>query len=333
VSSRPGLRFLLLLGLFVVAACGCAEPPPAPLRVGVNPWVGYDPLVLAREQGQLDPARVTVVELGSSAHSLRSLRNRALEAAALTLDEVLRLADQGFRLRVVAVLDFSHGADAVLGRAPLEHPADLAGKTIGVEDSAVGAFLLGRALQSAGLQRDSVSVRRLEAADHEPAWRAGEIDALVTYEPMRSQLLRRGARVLFDSRQIPGEIVDVLVVREDVLAERPDDLTALLIAWEFGRTRLDRRDPEALQMLAKGTDLDPAGYRQTLDGLTLLSLSESHAWLQGQDPLLAEKSRAIARELLNMGLIENPVRLAPLIAAEPGARALAVLSGSTGAQP
>lgn len=323
----------ILLGLLVLVSCGCSRPPPAPLRVGVNPWVGYDALVLAREQGQLDAARVTIVELGSSAHSQRSLRNQVLEAAALTLDETLRLADQGFPVSIIAVLDLSHGADAVLGRASIERPADLAGKTIGVEDSAVGAFLLGRALQTANLDQHSVTIRRLEASDHEPAWRTGKIDALVTYEPVRSHLLRQGARIVFDSRQLPGEIIDVLVVRNDVLADRPEDVTALLVAWELGRYRLDRRDPAALEMLAKGTELDPAAYRQTLDGLTLLPLVESHAWLSGQPPLLAEKSEGIATELLNMGLIQNPVTVEPLIAAEPGARALAELARLRGGEP
>jgi ABC-type nitrate/sulfonate/bicarbonate transport system substrate-binding protein len=35
---------------------------------------------------------------------------------------------------------------------------------------------------------------------------AGVVDALVTFEPHRARLLAGGARLLFDSSQIPGEI-------------------------------------------------------------------------------------------------------------------------------
>ncbi len=323
--ARRG-SFSVVLFAFLLTMLGCAEPPVAPLRVGINPWVGYDPLVLAREQNLLDPQRVRVVELGSSAQSLRSLRNHVLEAAALTLDEALRLADQGFPLQIIAVLDVSHGADAVVGRASINHPADLAGKTIGVEDSAVGALMLGRVLQAGGLERQSVKVRRIELADHEPAWRQGKIDALVTFEPVRSQLLAQGAKVIFDSHLMPGEIIDVLVVRRDVLAARADDIVALLSAWEQGRRRLDERDSAAIEMLARGTELDPGTYRQTLDGLTLLPLEQSHAWMVGTPPPLKAKSSGLVQVLAELGLIQRPVLIEDLIAANPAADALTRLA-------
>jgi NitT/TauT family transport system substrate-binding protein len=45
---------------------------------------------------------------------------------------------------------------------------------------------------------------------------AGEIDAAVTFEPMRSRLKAAGARVVFSSASLPNEILDVLVIRQEV---------------------------------------------------------------------------------------------------------------------
>ena len=74
--------------LLTLAACG--EPVVPPITVGMNPWVGYDPLVLARDRGLADAKQLRVVELASASETLRHLRNGLLDAATLTLDETLR---------------------------------------------------------------------------------------------------------------------------------------------------------------------------------------------------------------------------------------------------
>jgi len=47
------------------------------------------------------------------------------------------------------------------------------------------------------------------------AFKKRQVDAIVTFEPVKSELLSSGANILFDSHQIPGRIVDVLVVRKN----------------------------------------------------------------------------------------------------------------------
>ena len=106
----------------------CQPVPAAPLALGLNAWVGYDPLVLARERGLIDTRAVKVIELSSSSETLRHFRNRLLDAAALTLDEALRLADEGFDPRVVAVLSASAGADVVLAVPEVRDLAGLRGR-------------------------------------------------------------------------------------------------------------------------------------------------------------------------------------------------------------
>ena len=82
----------------LVALTGCAEVPQAPLAVGMNAWIGFDPLVLAHDQGLVDPGHVKVVELASGTEVQRALNNGLLDAAAITLDETLRLpAEEGGR--------------------------------------------------------------------------------------------------------------------------------------------------------------------------------------------------------------------------------------------
>ncbi len=283
----------------LLSACGA--PPEPPTRLVVNPWVGYDPFVLAREHGLLDARQVKVVELMSNSESLRALRNGLTEAAALTLDEALRLADEGVPLRIVALLSDSHGADAVLARAQIQTPAQLKGKRIALEESALGALVLDRLLAAGGLAPTDVATVHAEAAAHPAILASGKVDAVITFEPMKSQLLQQGFQVIFDSRQMPGEIVDVLVARPDLPAPRREALRA---AWEAGRLAM-LADPEAAAtLLAPGVDLTPAQYLATLGGLRFLTPADNAVRLDAA--VLERDASALARHLQARGLLRRP---------------------------
>jgi len=263
------MAFCLLL-----SACA-GEPPPPPLRVGVNPWLGYDPLVLARERRLFDPAGLRVVELESNGESARQLRNGLLEAAALTLADAIELAGSGVDIKVVAVLSLSKGADAVVARPGIDTVAALRGARIGMENNALAHVMLQRLLEAGGLHRNDLVTLKMPVVEHEASLSRGRVDALITFEPVVSRLVAAGFRVLLDSARMPGEVVDVLVIRRDALDTRPAQAAALLQAFERGRLALEAQPQEAARTLAAGTDLDPVAYLAALDGVRLLALEDS----------------------------------------------------------
>ena len=288
-----------------------------PLTVGMNPWVGYDPLVLARDRGLTDPRQLRVVELPSASETLRHMRNGLLDAATLTLDETLRLAETGSDVRIVAVLDASTGGDVVMAAPRIATPAQLQGEFIAVEDSAVGALLLQRMLQKAGLSRADVKVTNLEVAQHLSALQSGEVAAAVSYEPLASAMETAGFRRIFDSRQTPDEILDVLVVRADVLQQRPQAVDALLNAWYAGLHVFQLDTPGAAQSLALGTDLSPSAYEVVLGGLAFYSRDDSAQELTGNPPALVAKGQVVADTLAAIGLIRTTPRWENLIDGQP----------------
>lgn len=264
----------MLLAL-CLALAACSDPPQLPLRVGLNPWLGYDPLVLARERSLTDPAKLRVVELESSSESARQLRNGLLEAAGLTLAEAIELASSGVDIKVVAILSLSKGADAVVAQPGFANAASLKGARIGMENSALADVMLQRLLVAGGLQRDALALSRLPVVEHEAALTRGRVDAVITFEPVLSTLVAAGYRVLLDSASMPGEVVDVLVVRSDALSARPAQVHALLRAFEDGRRALLAQPEEAARTLAAGTDLDTASYLRALENVRLLTLEDS----------------------------------------------------------
>lgn len=198
---RVGRRGALVL----LGGCltGCIDTPLPPARLGINAWVGYDPLVLARDRRLFDGGALQVVELATGAETQRHLRNNLLDAGALTFDEVLRMRDNGLDLRIVALLDTSRGGDVVMAAPRIRQLGDLLGQAIAVEDSSVGTLMLHRLLEAAGLAPGDVRQVNIEATLHLQALKAGQVAAAVSYQPLAGPMAAAGFRPVFDSREIP----------------------------------------------------------------------------------------------------------------------------------
>lgn len=298
---RPTRRQALAFSAGCAAlAAGCRAPEP-PVRVGSIVFPGYELMFLARELGLLPPEQLRLVEMNNNTDNLRALALGRLEAAALTLDEVLEGRARGLDLRVVLVLDVSAGADVVMAAPHVRTLQDLKGRRIGFEEGASGAVMLGALLASAGLGVDEVVKQRIPLASTVQAFYSYDLDAVVTIEPWATQLQSGDAHRLFDSRQTPGLIVDVLAVRGDAL-ERSLDALRVLVAAHFKALELFRADPSAhAAALAPRLRLPPADVPEAFKGLELPDAATNRRWLAPQG-LLRQSAERLDQILLKEGL-------------------------------
>lgn len=310
----PDLRRHLLrnLGILPLLPFIPACQPSEPLTIASHVWPGYELMFLARSEGWLPDGTVRLFETTSATRSMLALREGRAHGAALTLDEVLMMRAEGIPLTVVLVFDASAGADVVISRTALRELRDLRGKSIGAETTALGALMLTRLLEKAGLQRSDVDIVSITSDDHLQAWRSGKLDALITYEPTASRLLGEGAHRLLDSRQFPESIFDVLAVRPDV-AQRQSTALRSLIAGHFKGLRQLRQNPQDTAYRLAGR-LNLAGDQalQAFRGLHLPGLPQNRALLAGNGRLHqvgAELSGIMHRS----GLLNRPDTLEGLI--------------------
>ncbi len=215
-----------------------------------------------------------LVELNSASEVIEQIRMGQLDGGMLTLDEVLSLEAGGVAMKVVTLLDFSHGADALLGRPGIELDG-LKGRRIGVENTAVGAIMLDAALEAAGLGPDDVEIVPVEINEHLSAWLHGQVDALVTFEPVRSRLLAQGAHVLFDSRQIPDRIIDVLAIRGEVIERQAPHIRELLTAYGRALEALRKEPRPSCEAMAPRLHIDAETLCRSYAGLEIPGL-ENH---------------------------------------------------------
>lgn len=287
------------------------------LLLGTNVWPGYEPLYLARSLGYFDESSVRLVECSSASQVLMAFRNRTIDAAALTLDEVLLLKERGHDVRVILVTDISHGGDVILAKSEVKQLSDLHGGSVGVEHTALGAYVLARALQTAGMSVEDVNIVPLEVDEQEPAFVAGEVDAVVTFDPVRSRLLAAGAIQLFDSTQMEGEIVDVLAIRANALANNTKKVDLLLRGWFRGVAYLHDNPDEAITHMVGRLKLPPPDVLSCFDGMILPDWEQNVSLLNGTRPPLAEVAERLATTMRQEKLLQGNIDVSGLFSAGP----------------
>lgn len=316
---RQLARLLVLLACVaaVLTLAGCMREPERALRIGTNVWIGSEPLYLARELGHLDPAAVQLVEYPSASEVLRAFRNGAIDGMVISLDELFGLAADGFLPQVVLVADVSHGADVVVGRPGMRSMHDLKGKSVAVESSALGAFVLSRALALNGMQASDVNVVHLESNEQPGAFAKGQVDGAVTFDPYRTQFLKAGARTLFDSTQMPGEIVDLIAIRDTTLTSQPDKVAALLTGWFAAIDYFHGNPKDAARRMGIRQQTSGEQFLETLKGLHIPSREENLRMLGGPTPELAVTGHRLAALMVEAKLLRTAPAIEGLLAPKP----------------
>lgn len=300
------LRILVLFCVLFVS--GCSQNGEPTLRIGTNVWPGYEPLYLARQLGYLDSSRIRLIEYTSTSQVLKAYRNGLIDGAAVTLDEAISLQAAGEDVRVVLVMDVSDGADALVAHQDIQRLEDIEGKRIGVEHSALGAYLISRIIAKAQLDESQLQIVPLEVNRHQRAFVNGQVDGVVTFEPVRSRLLAAGGQVLFDSSQIPGEIVDVLIVRADRLPQLGGQVDYLQDVWFDVIAQITESPQRHLAKLNRRLRLEEKDARAAFSAIRFPDRTDNQRMLSvdGKNNLL-QLSREMTKLMHEQRLIETQV--------------------------
>ena len=288
---------------------GCA-PKPRPVTIATHTWPGYEPISLARSMGWLDANLVTLIETESGIDSIKLLEEGKVDGIGLTLDEALRIRENGIPLAVLLICDISAGADMLLVRPEIKQLADLKGRRIAVEKIALGELMLYQILLAAGLKREDVIPVSLTVEEQAGAWQRGEIDAAITFEPGANQIKKLGGKVLFDSSRIPELILDVIAVRTESLdAAHTDALHHLLAAHLKALKHIHVSPDDASYRMAAHFKLPPEEVLSTFKGLVLPDLDNNLRLIGGATPVALSNVHIIADTMLKAGLLHQKADL------------------------
>ncbi|MBL3823323.1 MULTISPECIES: ABC transporter substrate-binding protein [unclassified Marinobacter] len=303
MQRREFLGFSIAAGLSAAGLPGCSSS--GPLRFGIHPWIGYEPLYLADDFNWL-PETVALRPGTSATDSMEGLLAGALDGAALTLDETIRIWSRGLELVVVAVADVSAGADVLMVKPAIDELAALRGQRIAVELNGVSGIMLLKILEVAGLGPNDVTKVDLPVSQHADAWSRGEVDASVCYEPTASMIESLGGVRLFDSSDIPETIFDVLVVTRETAKKNSSSVRDLVRAHFAGLQHLVRNMHDSVYRVADRQGIAPDEVRSALATVMLPDLAANQRYLRAAGPI-ETIAGSLSRLMLAEGMIDrNP---------------------------
>jgi NitT/TauT family transport system substrate-binding protein len=168
--------------------------------------------------------------------------------------------------------------------------------------------MLLQALARNGMTEKDIEYKNLTVPDAAAAFIAGKVDAAAVWQPWISQIQKEGkGTVLFDSKQVPGLIPDLLVFQEKVAKEREEDVQKIVATWFDVLTFIKSDEKEAVKIMAKVVEQKPEDYLAFMPGTKFFDLEANlHAFeKRADDSSLAGSGKKIAEFLKGLELTKT----------------------------
>lgn len=238
-------------------------------------YVGWIPWEYGNAQGIVDKwadkydISIDVVQINDYIESINQYTAGQYDGCTMTNMDALTIpAAGGVDTTALIVGDFSDGNDGIVLKDKSEL-ADIEGQDVNLVELSVSHYLLARALETVGMSERDVDVVNTSDADLVAAYQTDDVTSVATWNPLLSAITEQpGANLVFDSSQIPGEIIDLMVVNTDTLEANPKLGKALAGAWYEIMAHLADEGATGKQARAAMGEIagtDRAGFEAQLD--------------------------------------------------------------------
>mgnify|MGYP001554842778 FL=1 len=227
-------------------------------RVAWSHYTGWEPWGYAADTGIVKKwadkygIEIEVTLINDYIESINLYTAGQFDAVTLTNMDALTIpAVGGIDSTAIIVGDFSNGNDGLVAKNADSIKA-LKDRQIRLVMLSVSHYMLSRALDMNGMSEKDVKLVNASDADIASIFISEKDGAIVTWNPPLQQARNaKGAKLLFDSSKIPGEIIDMMLVKTDADERLKKALTG---AWyetmQIMSSKGKKRD-EAIEHMAK----------------------------------------------------------------------------------
>lgn len=176
---------------------------------------------------------IKVTQLNDYAESINQYTAGQFDGCSMAnLDALIVPAAGGVDTTALIVGDYSNGNDGIVVKGSGKQLKDIKGQPVHLVQYSVSHYLLARALEQAGLSQKDIKLVNVSDADIVGAFNTPSVKAMATWNPQLSELAAMpNTSKVFNSSQIPGEIIDFMVVNTNTLQKNPALGKALTGAW------------------------------------------------------------------------------------------------------
>ncbi len=242
--------------------------PKKEFKIAWAIFAGYMPLGYAADSGIMKKwadkhgIKVDLVQINDYVEGINQYTAGSFDGCAMTNMDALTIpAAGGVDSTALFIIDSSNGTDGIVLKDGTTI-ADIKGRKVNLIELSVSHYLLARALDRAKLSEKDVTIVNTSDADIVSVFTtsAGST-AVVAWNPQLADIIKvKGATKVFDSSEIPGEIIDVMIVNSETLKDNPALGKALTGVWYEVMGLMAAGDKGALGSMAKASGTDLAGF-------------------------------------------------------------------------
>ncbi|MDB5643245.1 MAG: putative taurine transport system protein [Hyphomicrobiales bacterium] len=328
-SFRKTISAAVLSAGVASIALGASSPafaaPKKDFKLAWTIYVGWMPWQYAADSGIVKKwadkygIKIDIVQVNDYVESINQYTAGGFDALTVTnMDALSTPAVGGVDTTAVIVGDFSNGNDAIILKNKSKL-ADIKGQKVNLVEFSVSHYLLARGLSTIGLREKDLKVVNTSDADMAGAWKTKEVTSVVTWNPIVEEILAdKSAKKVFDSSQIPGEIIDLAVVNTATLKDNPDFGKALAGIWYETLGVMVAKTPEgkaAREAMAKASGTDLAGFEAQLAATKLFDKpADASAFTRSAD--ISKTMDKVRKFLFDHGLMGNGAKSADVVGIE-----------------
>ena len=257
---QAGAVAMMACALLVASCSQSAEEAAAPktdFKIGWSIYAGWMPWPYAEQSGIVkkwaDKYGITIdiVQVNDYVESVNQYTAGQLDGVTVANMDALTIPAAGGKdTSAIIVGDYSNGNDGVLLKGS-NNLAAIKGRQVNLVELSVSHYLLARALESVNLKMSDVRTVNTADADIAGAFTSPDVTAAVAWNPQLLTMKQEpGANEVFSSADIPGEIVDLLVVDTATLKANPNLGKALAGIWYETVALMQRKDAEGAKARA-----------------------------------------------------------------------------------
>ncbi|MEW6765458.1 MAG: putative urea ABC transporter substrate-binding protein [Pseudomonadota bacterium] len=244
-------------------------------KIGWSIYVGWMPWDYMAKHGIMKKwadkygIKVDIVQVNDYIESINQFTAGKFDGCSMTNMDALTIpAASGVDSTALVIGDFSNGNDGIILKGANKTLADIKGQKVNLVELSVSHYLLARALDTVKLKEKDIKVVNTSDADIVAAYGTSDVTSVVTWNPQLSVIKAQpGASLVFDSSNIPGEIIDMMVVNTETLKDNPKLAKALTGAWYETMALMAKDDAAgkaARTAMAEASGTDLAGFEAQL---------------------------------------------------------------------
>jgi len=272
-----GRSALMACALLVASCSSSADAPAEPkteFNIGWSIYAGWMPWPYAQQSGIVKKwadkygVEINFVQVNDYVESVNQYTAGKLDGVTVANMDALTIPAAGGKdTSAIIVGDYSNGNDGILLKGA-DSLSAIKGRQVYLVELSVSHYLLARGLESAQLALTDVRTVNTADADIVGAFTAPEVTAAVAWNPQLSTMRATpGANQVFSSADIPGEILDLLVVDTAALKANPNLGKALAGIWYETMALMQRQDADgqaARAAMAKLAGTTPEEFESQL---------------------------------------------------------------------